>query len=38
MWIATDMQDRADRGDVVYEQRGSRPLIGILVAPVRRAM
>ncbi len=32
--IAQDMQDRADQGEVVYEHRGPKTTLGILVLPV----
>ena len=33
-WLASDMQDRADQGEVVYEQRGPRTVLGMLALPV----
>jgi hypothetical protein len=33
-WTASDMQERADQGEIVYEHRGSRTLFGMLVVPV----
>lgn len=33
-WIASDMQDRADQGEVVYEHRGPRTVLGMLALPV----
>lgn len=32
--MAGEMQDRADRGEIVYEHRGPKTTIGLLVLPV----
>ena len=33
-WIATDLQDHADQGEVVYEHRGPRTVLAMIALPV----
>jgi hypothetical protein len=33
-WTASDMQERADEGEVVYEHRGAKTLLWMMALPV----